>query len=82
MPYIFQEDRKRIDEIVRLVPLCMEDGELNYLITTLLLRQMDRLSYKNCQRMVGLLECIKLEFYRKEVAPYEDEKAESNGEVF
>ena len=32
--------------------------------------------------MVGVLECAKLELYRRMAAPYEDEKIEDNGDVY
>jgi len=31
---------------------------------------------------MGVLECIKQEFYRRAVAPYEDKKKEENGDVY
>jgi hypothetical protein len=30
---------------------------------------------------MGVLECIKQEFYRSDIAPYEDQKRQANGPV-
>jgi hypothetical protein len=32
--------------------------------------------------MIGVLECAKLELYRRVAAPYEDAKCEDNGDVY
>jgi len=66
-------------------------GNLNYAITTLLqktYRESDdgshtfTLSYSDYNEMIGILECAKLELYRKHAAPYEEQKIEENGDVF
>jgi len=31
--------------------------------------------------MIGVLECVKQEFYRRKVAPYEDIKIIENGDI-
>jgi len=31
---------------------------------------------------VGVLECAKMELYRRVAAPYEDKKKEENGDVY
>lgn len=56
-------------------------GMLNYFITTVL----DRVclsTYTDFNEVIGVLECIKQEFYRRVIAPYEDKKYEANGEVY
>jgi hypothetical protein len=40
------------------------------------------LSYADYNSIIGVLECAKLEIYRRTAAPYEDEKIEQNGDVF
>lgn len=87
MPYIKPEDRekwgKTIDEIVKKIqeiPDDKKDGELNFLITSILKRTYSP-KYFNYNRMMGVLECIKQEAYRKIIAPYEDKKIEENGDV-
>ena len=61
-----------------------EAGELNYLVTKLCdaFLMKTGLSYKNINQAVGVLECAKLELYRKIAAPYEDKKEIANGPVY
>lgn len=87
MPYIKQEDRKKwgnsIDEVVDMIenlPENKREGELNYFITTILKRSYEP-SYSNYNKIMGLMECVKQEFYRTKVAPYEDKKKIENGDV-
>jgi len=56
------------------------DGHLNYVVTKML-KLVYKPRYFNYNRAVGLLECVKLEFYRVVVSPYEDEKRSETGEV-
>jgi len=80
MPYIKQEERLAIPSMVPESP-----GELNYLITKLLLEYIDEkggMSYTVVNEIVGVLECAKLELYRRLAAPYEDQKCEENGDVY
>ena len=35
----------------------------------------------NYNRSMGVLECIKSEWYRRQVGPYEDKKIRENGDV-
>jgi len=87
MPYIKKEDREKwkviIDEVVNKLNFSPEnavEGELNYLITSIL-KKVYSPKYFNYNRAMGLLECIKAEFYRRVVSPYEDKKIEENGDV-
>jgi hypothetical protein len=58
-------------------------GELNYELTTRILEFLSsHPTYEEFQAVIGLLECMKQEFYRRMVAPYEDKKKEENGDVF
>jgi hypothetical protein len=57
------------------------EGVLNYCITKLLKRTYVPVSYFKINRVVGLLECIKQEYYRTVAAPYEDGKRTEHGEV-
>lgn len=83
MPYIDQDARERLrwgsDPTV--------PGDLNYCITKMIW------SYLNCERntpinyahlneVIGVLECVKQELYRRIAAPYEDTKMEENGDVY
>jgi hypothetical protein len=87
MPYIKREDRVKLDEHINSLiealkqfPLEMLDGALNYCITRLL-KGLYPPKYFNYNRAIGVLESCKLEFYRRMVAPYEDQKIMENGDV-
>ena len=94
MPYIKKELREEVDtEINSLVSglkNLIEDnssiraGVLNYTITKLidgLYGPLEKAGYKDYNEAIGMLECCKLEFYRKAAAPYEDLKLRENGAV-
>jgi hypothetical protein len=59
-------------------------GELNFAITVLCREFMKKngKSYKTINDIVGVLECVKQEFYRKIAAPYEEDKEMENGSVY
>jgi len=87
MPCIKTKDRvkyegvlKELIDILRGLPVERIDGELNYVITKIL-KESYPLRYFNLNRAVGVLECAKLEFYRRVVAPYEDIKIKESGDV-
>ena len=80
MPYIKQEDRLSTSVMIAESP-----GELNYLLTKVIQEYIDErggVSYTIINEVVGVLECAKLELYRRIAAPYEDEKCEENGDVY
>ena len=56
------------------------DGHLNYVITVLF-KKLYSPRYFNYNRAIGVLECIKQEFYRRIVSSYEDTKIEEHGDV-
>ena len=81
MPYVTQEDRKRLDAGER----PQGAGELNYVITRILdeyLAAKGGLRYAHLNEVVGVLECAKLEIYRRLAGPYEDRKIAENGDVY
>lgn len=87
MPYIKQENRKIIDkriekliEYLRSADFDKQDGEVNYTVSKIL-HTLYSPSYYNYNRAIGVLECIKLELYRKMVAPYEEIKIKENGDI-
>ena len=95
MPYIKQEQRDLIDDdIANLVESISDftddekEGVLNYTITSLLNAMPGKNKagdrewrYKFINRVVGVLECVKLEFYRRLAGPYEDVAIEKNGDI-
>jgi len=87
MPYIKREQRKKWEKPLKEVKKLTDkidtfdiDGELNYFITSIL-KQTYSPKYFNYNKAMGLLECIKQEYYRRVVAPYEDLKIIENGDL-
>jgi hypothetical protein len=80
MPYIVTEARRRLADTG--TPLTA--GELNYLFTTLCVLYVNDhgLKYETLNTIVGALESAKAEFQRRVVAPYEDGKIKTNGDVY
>jgi hypothetical protein len=82
MPYVKEELRTALEF---LNPMPSNAGELNYAISHLCHRYIVEtrkgVSYANCNEVMGVLDCAKLEFYRTVVAPYEDVKMAENGPV-
>jgi len=82
MPYVKRTERARLDG----GGAPETPGDLNYLIT----RQVDAylarkgVNYANLNEVIGVLECAKLELYRRLVASYEDRKIADpeNGDVY
>ena len=79
MPYI---EKERRNELIDDDPKTA--GELNYKITEQCIEYMDAKgkSYKTINEIIGVLECAKMEFYRRIAVPYENLKAEENGDVY
>jgi hypothetical protein len=83
MPYVDKIAREALGYVTTAEP--PEDaGELNYVITKVcdefLIRKGRR--YNHVNTVIGVLECAKQEFYRRIVAPYENEKIAINGDVY
>lgn len=82
MPYIDKEARKKLCSIDIFPDTA---GELNYLITEIVLNYLmngqgeNYQAYNDC---LGALEGAKLELYRRRIAPYEDVKIKQNGDVY
>ena len=93
MPYVQQPKRDVLDPIINdlhnaLVGLELDDpsnnfeGNMNYIITKLITVCYTATSYREINDVVGMLECVKQEYYRRVAAPYENMKAHDNGDVF
>jgi hypothetical protein len=81
MPYIDRTARERLDS----GGAPETAGELNYVISCLVDRYLvarGGVRYAHLNEVVGVLECAKLELYRRVAAPYEDEKCEESGDVY
>ncbi len=88
-PYIKQDRRTELDpEIDILIEKAKRVGELNYIITRLLdgyihkFAGIEGIDYNAINAIMGVFECAKLEFYRRQAAKYEDKKKKLNSEVY
>jgi hypothetical protein len=88
MPYIESSDREELDILSKTIsqhisslPLEKQDGALNYAITKIL-KNVYPEKYFHYNRALGLLLSVQLEFYRRDVAAYEDKKITDNADVF
>jgi len=84
VPYIPPERRKIFD---RVLEECARDikseGELNYCTYKLscLVVQRTGESYANLSMCSSAMEHAKMEWYRRKLAPYEDEKIKQHGDI-
>jgi hypothetical protein len=92
MPYITQNYRDELDALIDAFadkvneiharnPEQTRDGLLNYSVTRILNKTFPDARYHDYNEIIGFLECCKLEYYARKVAPYEILKATQNGEV-
>lgn len=88
MPYILKELRESLESELQALEKEFEtsctQGVLNYLITRLCLKYLEKnhRSYTTLNDVVGVLECAKLEFYRRRAVDYENDKARVNGDIY
>lgn len=84
MPYIKIEERKDFDSLIEILEQTITTpGQLNYVISSLcwgLIAQWGE-SYQKYNDLVGVLECAKLELYRRRISKYENLKADENGDL-
>jgi hypothetical protein len=93
MPYIPAKARKEIDSGKNPEAI----GELNYKITKEIMKYLSLLNFRKAiqgkklivqnnyadyNEVMGVLECVKQELYRKVISKYEDKKCKLNGDVF
>ena len=84
MPYIPPEKRTVLDPSLQtLADAINSEGELNYCIYKLSALLAERLgpSYDNLSLCSSAMEHAKLEWYRKKLVPYEEEKIRQNGDI-
>jgi len=92
MPYIKKFNREDFKHVLETFDGFIESscniqpltaGELNFLFTSFLVKVLgDNPNYARYNEMIGMLECCKLELYRRRVAEYENEKIRENGDVY
>ena len=88
MPYITSAEREpyllHLEEIVAQLPVEEEalGGHLNFCISHMMNRLFEeRHRYVRVNTLMGAIEGAKQEFYRCQVAEYEEEKRDENGDV-
>lgn len=91
MPYIRPEEREWIakDGLAKLEDTISHanggswTGLANYIVTRIMLAFIGpEVRYAQLNAAIGVLECVRLELYRRVAAGYEDEKARENGDVY
>jgi len=91
MPYITRDKREQLDRMIDELVISLKnldptgdvtEGNMNYTITRLLNAVYEKTSYRNINEIIGILECAKLEYYRKRASVYEDKKIKENGDVY
>ena len=83
MPYIKKQRREDLFNDLVL----MENwtaGDFNYVVSAGINEYLEAngVCYENINKLIGVLECAKLELYRRVAADYEDSKLTSNGDVY
>jgi hypothetical protein len=89
MPYIKQERRPWLQtEVFNLVDLLQKQGngiivnsDVTYAIYLLILSLYSDGDWEHKSDALKVLEDVKLEFYRKVLAPHADEKIKENGDI-
>lgn len=92
MPYVTQDNRKELQETLNELVYVLhrlEDnsegttraGNLNYVVSYLINEMYPVNKYRELNDAVGMLECCKLELYRRRVGPYEDVAITTNGDL-
>jgi len=91
MPYISKEKRDEIDVFMDDLIEELETknfliGDLAYILYRICLGYLNDCDYEGhfsvYNSVIGVLESVKLELYRKRVAPYEDTKIIENGAIY
>ena len=89
MPYIskynrvkYEESLKKLDKILSELSNDAVAGEVNFIVTSICKSALSKFNrYTRYNAIIGALECAKLELYRRQLAAYEDQKIEENGDV-
>src|SRR5690554_3614613 len=92
MPYIANSHRETIDDNIDLLvslirlhtPPNKLAGTVNYVISRVSagsLKPDTGWTYDDINKLIGVLECAKEEFYRRVAAPYEDLARKKNGDI-
>lgn len=88
MPYIKAKDREQYEWAIAAIAAHLKSstnvsGDLNYVISAIADRLIERKpNYQKINSIIGVLECAKMELYRRIASPYEDFKRRTNGDVY
>lgn len=93
MPYIKTELRDTLDPHIELLAGWIRaldrqagfkgsEGNMNYVITSLINKVYPDVSYETINRVMGILKCTSDEYYRRIAVPYENQKAYENNDVY
>ena len=90
MPYIKNTSREKFNESLKQISdNILSIGDLNYCFSTIISNYLEdvkniekSVGYYHYNQLIGVLECAKLELYRRLAAPYEDIKIKENGDVY
>ena len=88
MPYISDALRKEIDkELANLLARLHTNigehemaGVVNYIVSRILAQSFQE-NYFGFNTAIGVLECAKMELYRRRIGPYETKKINTNGDL-
>jgi len=88
MPYIKPTNRPKYEVWIKGILKTLKDekgdfdpGDLNYVLFRIAKGLCTPPRYYKINAVYGVLQCMAFEFYRRVVAPYEDEKIRENGDV-
>lgn len=87
MPYIKQDDRliykAHINNLIQTLHLHgNHPGHINYVFSKILAEILEHnRTYTECNKLIGVLECVKQELYRIQISELEDEKIKENGPI-
>lgn len=88
MPYIKRSERapyqRILDELAAMIPddRMSRPGHMNYVVSLLIEKVYGKnLRYADHNEVMGFLNGVLQEFYRRKTAPYEDEKISEEGDL-
>jgi len=92
MPYVDPNVRKQFDPMIESlcnelnrVPLEKFAGTVNYIISRIVSNEVKFagvVNYNIINEAIGVLECAKLELYRRLAVPFEENAIERNGDIY
>ncbi len=85
MPYIETSERPQYEKEIRALEKKLHDkpvGHINYVFSRIIWGLFNKKAgYTFGNALMGMLRCVALEFYRRKLAEYENEKITENGDL-